>query len=769
VTVGSVEVIVNDNDEVGVTVSPLSLSVDENGGVASYTVVLHSEPGGRVIISVTSSDPAAATVSPSSLTFGHTDWSTPQTVTVTGVNDDIDNPGDQRIATITHSASGNLNPAIGYSALAVDPVTVTVLDDDRGIDPGPGTGGGNTRGGGNTGGGGGFGIGNTGGGGVGSDSPPLSSDPTLGTLAGHTSTDGLDFSDVLALIPDFSAEMENYAADVPHSITHVTLTPTVNDSNATVKVGMRDDALTGAASGEPAPAIALAVGENIIDVEVMAEDGSTVRTYVLTITRDAAPPVKLDDAAAREHLFPLIADGEGFRSHLFLTNVTAPDNRCTLELHGTGFDAARFEKHAALTAGDAGIEITLGDTGADLILATAGEQGLALGYAKLACTTPAVARMLLVQESGGVPTAMTTLERAPTLNAFQFPVLPRLGRLGLVLANDNALDAACAVEVTSADGASVGGGSLTVPARSAFPRFLDELVTIQDDAEDGTASVTCDRPVAALSVLLHGGDFAALATIASAETNAAGPEEAEPEDREDKSHRLLPLVQDGGGFQSNLVVTNLSEAANSCTMHFDLPGMPSARFQDAAGVTWQDSSTALLELASPGSRISLPSENQSVFVSFGHAALECQGPAHVRNLLTVEASDEPAGIAAIAPVQSAREVRFPVTPRLGSLALVLTNSAEADASCEVELALPGRDEPLAAEAPVPVAGRSTALQFLADLFELPEDFTGGSMSLVCDRNIAAVSLPFTGSAFTAMPPVLPVFDLAPVPTEESLD
>ena len=225
-------------------------------------------------------------------------------------------------------------------------------------------------------------------------------------------------------------------------------------------------------------------------------------------------------------------------------------------------------------------------------------------------------------------------------------------------------------------------------------------------------------------------------------------------------------MQDGGGFRSNLVVTNLSEAANACTMHFDLPGVPAARFQNAAGVTWDGSRTAVFELAGSGSRISLPSENQSVFVSFGHAALECQGPAHVRNLLTVEASDEPAGIAAIAPVQSAREVRFPVTPRLGSLALVLTNSAEADASCEAKLALAGRDEPLSAEAPVQVESESTTIRFLADLFELPDDFTGGTATLLCDRDIAAISLPTADAAFTAMPPILPVFDTAAVSAEE---
>ena len=108
----------------GVTVNPTELSVLEASGTNTYTLVLTTAPTADVTIAVESDTDTAATVSPTSLTFSTTDWNTAQTVTVTGVNDDV--PGD-RTATVTHTAtSGDTD----YEGVAIDPVTVTVEDDD---------------------------------------------------------------------------------------------------------------------------------------------------------------------------------------------------------------------------------------------------------------------------------------------------------------------------------------------------------------------------------------------------------------------------------------------------------------------------------------------------------------------------------------------------------------------------------------------------------------------------------------------------------------
>ena len=72
---------------------------------AEYKVKLASQPTGTVTVAVSSGTTSAATVSKTSLSFTTTNWNTDQTVTVTGVDDSIDNTPD-RTATVGHSASG---------------------------------------------------------------------------------------------------------------------------------------------------------------------------------------------------------------------------------------------------------------------------------------------------------------------------------------------------------------------------------------------------------------------------------------------------------------------------------------------------------------------------------------------------------------------------------------------------------------------------------------------------------------------------------------
>ena len=84
-----------DDDTRGVTVSESDLTVAEDGGKATYTVVLDSEPTSTVTVTVSSNRTANATVDKPSLTFTTANWDDEQEVTVTGVNDDVQNATDQ--------------------------------------------------------------------------------------------------------------------------------------------------------------------------------------------------------------------------------------------------------------------------------------------------------------------------------------------------------------------------------------------------------------------------------------------------------------------------------------------------------------------------------------------------------------------------------------------------------------------------------------------------------------------------------------------------
>jgi len=108
----------------GVTVDPTGgLETTEDGGTATFTVVLRSVPTADVTISLESTDPGEGTASPSSLVFNASNFDTPQTVTVTGVQDGVAD-GDQTyvIATTASSADGD------YDGIAVPDVTLMNLD-----------------------------------------------------------------------------------------------------------------------------------------------------------------------------------------------------------------------------------------------------------------------------------------------------------------------------------------------------------------------------------------------------------------------------------------------------------------------------------------------------------------------------------------------------------------------------------------------------------------------------------------------------------------
>ena len=84
------------------------------------------------------------------------------------------------------------------------------------------------------------------------------------------------------LNPPFASGTTTYTANVTNSVTSITATPTVSDTNATITVNG-----TAVASGNASGAINLNVGANTINVVVTAQDGTTTKTYTITVTRDA--------------------------------------------------------------------------------------------------------------------------------------------------------------------------------------------------------------------------------------------------------------------------------------------------------------------------------------------------------------------------------------------------------------------------------------------------------------------------------------------------
>ncbi len=124
VTIGQVVVVVGDDEQVGLKVSPTSLTVAE-GATATYTVRLNTAPTGAVTVTVGGATAKLAadtdTGTPgdqTTLSFDATNWNTARTVTVTAV---ADSDGEDETAALTNTASGagNYNSLSGAQSPGV--------------------------------------------------------------------------------------------------------------------------------------------------------------------------------------------------------------------------------------------------------------------------------------------------------------------------------------------------------------------------------------------------------------------------------------------------------------------------------------------------------------------------------------------------------------------------------------------------------------------------------------------------------------------------
>ncbi|MEG3941428.1 DUF4347 domain-containing protein, partial [Microcoleus sp. S36b_A3] len=120
-------VTITDNDTAGVTITPTTgLTTTEAGGTATFTVKLNTQPTADVTIPLSSSKTTEGTVDKSSLTFTSANWNTPQTVTVTGVDDSIAD-GNQAYQIIT--AADTTTTDTNYKNLK--PADVAVINTDN--------------------------------------------------------------------------------------------------------------------------------------------------------------------------------------------------------------------------------------------------------------------------------------------------------------------------------------------------------------------------------------------------------------------------------------------------------------------------------------------------------------------------------------------------------------------------------------------------------------------------------------------------------------
>lgn len=123
-SVTSISVTITDNDSSGFVVSPSSITLTESGGSA-LSVRLSSQPSASVVVTVSVSTGQTST-SADTLTFTTSNWATPQSVTITALNDGL--PELSQTDTVSFAVSSSDS---SYNGISITPIAVTITDPTR--------------------------------------------------------------------------------------------------------------------------------------------------------------------------------------------------------------------------------------------------------------------------------------------------------------------------------------------------------------------------------------------------------------------------------------------------------------------------------------------------------------------------------------------------------------------------------------------------------------------------------------------------------------
>ncbi|WP_018614670.1 cadherin-like beta sandwich domain-containing protein [Segetibacter koreensis] len=168
------------------------------------------------------------------------------------------------------------------------------------------------------------------------------------------------------LTPVFASGTTSYTASVANSITSVSLTPTVADATATVTVNG-----VVVTSGNASGAIALNVGSNTITTAVTAGDGTTTKTYTITVIRAASSNANLSNLSISSGtLAPVFTSGTTSYTASVANSVTSltitptvSDATATVTVNGVAVTSGNASGAIALNVGSNTITtaVTAGD------------------------------------------------------------------------------------------------------------------------------------------------------------------------------------------------------------------------------------------------------------------------------------------------------------------------------------------------------------------------------------------------------------------------
>ena len=165
-----------------------------------------------------------------------------------------------------------------------------------------------------------------------------------------------------------------------------------------------------------------------------------------------------------------------------------------------GVPLNRFRDRGVTAAGSTAT-FQLEGTGGYLIWDTKNElAAVASGYATLDCSVPVVAQVVFASYDGLGVTAAATVFSAQAATVFQFPVLQPAATLGFAIANDTNAEASCRIVLEDYQRTNLGEATLSVPAKSNRAQMLNDAIAIPGTFLGGTATVSCNQPVAMIGL-----------------------------------------------------------------------------------------------------------------------------------------------------------------------------------------------------------------------------------------------------------------------------
>ena len=233
------------------------------------------------------------------------------------------------------------------------------------------------------------------GGGGGTNQPrQLSSDATLQNL------ELKEGENDVPLDPPFTSDNTKYAASVESHVTEVTVIPTPNHPQAQVAyLDQNDRVLTDASDRDNGFQVETVAGDTVIKVKVTAEDGNTMKTYTVTVTRPPSSDATLRDLVL-SHGTNVVPLTPGFMPETKAYTATV--------------DSAVTQLTVTPTPNHAGAQIMYLD-GDDRMLTDAndGEDGFQVEVA----VGDTVITVKVTAEDGTMDTYMVTVTRLPSSDA----------------------------------------------------------------------------------------------------------------------------------------------------------------------------------------------------------------------------------------------------------------------------------------------------------------------------------------------------------------